>query len=193
MKAHHPLTFEASVREWDSTQARVAVNNGAGGIGLGLAYVSGIGHGTFAALTPEMARTLAKDLNERADELDPPKGLVFRTTTSRAATSEEISSLLYGTGALSWEWWGGCDAEERNGVAGYLFTHPTEDEGDGDVPTGTTWVSEQQILDAAARAVEAGYGSEDRKDIVGESIGFFDASNGDVVLQYAVFGEAVYG
>lgn len=120
-------------------------------------------------------------------------GLVFRTRTSRAATTDEVSSLLWGTGALSWEWWGSCDEEERDGVLGYVFEHATEDSPDDGSTPGRTWVSEQQILDAAARAVEEGYGSEDRQDIIGESIGYFDASNGDVVLQYAVLGKVVFG
>lgn len=193
MKAHHAFTFEAEVREYDNSQARISVNNGAGGIGFGMAYVSGIGNGTHASLTPQMARDLAQDLIERADELDPPSKLTFRVSTSRDATSEEVSSLLYGTGSLSWEWWGGCDAEERDGVAGYLFTHATEDSPDDGSTPGRTWVSEQQILDAAARAIAEGYGDEDRKDIIGESIGYFDGGHGDVVLQFAVLGKAVFG
>lgn len=72
-KAHHPLVFEAEVREYDNTQTRVSVNNGSAGIGLGLQYMhSPHGGSAFAALTPAMARTLGKDLIERADEIDPP-------------------------------------------------------------------------------------------------------------------------
>lgn len=113
--------------------------------------------------------------------------------TSRPATSEEVSNLLYGTGSLSWEWWGSCDSEERNGVTGYLLEHATEDSPDDGSTPGRTWLSEQQILDAAALALSQGYGSEDATDIVRESIGYFDANAGDVVLQLAVFGKVIFG
>lgn len=196
MKANNPLNLQAERREYDDTQANVFVNNGGGAIVLSLAYLPltiPVGDSTTnAVLNPEMARTLAQDLIERADELDPPTKLTFRVSTSRDATSEEVSNLLYGTGSLSWGWWGGCDAEKRNGVAGYLFTHDTEEDNEGAM-SGRTWVSEQQILDAAARAVMEGRAGEDQNDIVGEDIGYFDASQGDVVLQYAVFGKAVFG
>ncbi|QUE25376.1 hypothetical protein SEA_FIZZLES_82 [Microbacterium phage Fizzles] len=122
-----------------------------------------------------------------------PQELTFRTSASRPATSEEVSNLLYGTGALSMEWWGGCDSEERDGVTGYLLEHATEDSPDDGSTPGRTWLSEQRILDAAAWAVEQGYSDEDRMDIIGESIGYFDASAGDVVLQYAVFSKVVFG
>lgn len=71
-KAHRALVFEAEVREYNNTQARVSVNNGSAGIGLGVQYLHAYGDAAFAALTPAMARMLAKDLIERADEIDPP-------------------------------------------------------------------------------------------------------------------------
>lgn len=153
------------------------------------------GYALGADITREDVWQLIVDVidADRAGRLGPTSDLIFRTTTSRTATSQEVSDLLYGTGSLSWEWWGGCDAEERDGILGYLFTHATEDSPDDGSTPGSTWRSEQQILDAAGRAVEMGYGDEDRRDIIGESIGYFDGGHGDVVLQLAVFGKVVFG
>lgn len=125
-------------------------------------------------------------------DIAPASGELVLNLGSRPATVEEVESLLWGSGSLSWPWWQGCDAELRDGVAGWLFTHDTEDEPEGTF-TGRTWVSHQQILDAVGRFIREGRLTEDSKDILTESIGYFDAEAGDVVLQYAVFGKGVFG
>ena len=51
----------------------------------------------------------------------------------------------------------------------------------------------ERILDAAARFLAEGRGGEDAKDMITESIGYADAVTADVILQYAVLGEIVYG
>lgn len=188
-KAHHAFSFESDRREYDDTQARVAVNNGAGAISLGMAYVSGIGNGTHAILTPQMARDLAQDLIERADELDPPKELTLRTL--RKATPEEVEDLVTGTGAMTWSWWSDWGEKSVDGVDGWEFKHDNGEsaEGAGDI---TTWVSNQQILDAAGQFIAEGRLVHDVADVMTESIGFLDAADADVVLQYAVLGKAIF-
>lgn len=190
MKAHNPFAFEAEYRGYDQTQARVSVNNGSTHVGLGLAYVSGIGNGTYAALTPEMARKLGQDLIERADELDPPKELTLRT--QRTATAEEVDDMINGTGALTWSWWTDATREARNGVDGWLFVHDDEGSGEG-AGDCKTWVSDQQIVDAAARYIAEGRLQEDVADVMTESIGYLDAVGADQVLQYAVHNRGIFG
>lgn len=117
-------------------------------------------------------------------------GLVLKT--QRAATAEEVESLITGTGAMTYSWWTDWDEETRDGVHGWLFRHDNGDseEGAGDVKT---WVSDQQILDAAARFIAEGRLVYDVKDVMTDSIGYLDSSDADLVLQYAVLGEAVFG
>ncbi|QUE25629.1 hypothetical protein SEA_SADLAD_83 [Microbacterium phage SadLad] len=112
-------------------------------------------------------------------------------TTSRPATAKEVEDLITGTGAMVYNWWSDWRPKTRNRVDGWLFNHdgPDSEEGAGDVET---WVSNQQILDAAGRFLAEGRGG-DASDMLKESIGYADASDADVILQYAVLGEAVFG
>ncbi|QKO02839.1 hypothetical protein SEA_FREGLEY_89 [Microbacterium phage Fregley] len=117
----------------------------------------------------------------------------LKLKTERVATAQEVDDLINGTGAMSWSWWSGWEKKTVDGVEGWEFEHDNEDtevEGSGDV---TTWVSNQQIIDAAGRFIAEGRLQYDVKDVMTESIGFLDASDADVVLQYAVLGEAVFG
>ncbi|AYD87321.1 hypothetical protein SEA_VALENTINIPUFF_18 [Microbacterium phage ValentiniPuff] len=124
-------------------------------------------------------------------EQNPPLALTL--TTSRPADAQEIDDLINGTGAMMWSWWSGWAKKTVDGVDGWEFAHDnadTEIEGAGDV---TTWVSNQQIFDAAGRFIAEGRLQYDVKDVMTESIGYLDASDADVVLQYAVLGEAIFG
>ena len=111
---------------------------------------------------------------------------------SRAADPQEIDDLINGTGAMSWGWWGDWNSKTVDGVDGWEFRHDGKDSAEGSFDV-TTWVSNQQILDAAGRFIAEGRLQYDVKDVMTESIGFLDASDADVVLQYAVLGEAVFG
>lgn len=119
--------------------------------------------------------------------------VILRVPTNRPVEDDEIASLIYGTGGLSYEWWGGVVEQEREGVDGYLFSHATKDSPDDGSTPGRTWVSEQQIADAAGRFLGEGRGGESARDMLLESIGYADAEAADVILQYAVLGEAVFG
>ncbi|QED11899.1 hypothetical protein SEA_MASHLEY_83 [Microbacterium phage Mashley] len=122
-----------------------------------------------------------------------PQEVTLRVPTSRPIGDDEIASLIYGTGALTYEWWGGALEEERDDVDGYLFYHATEDSPDDGSTPGRTWVSEQQIADAAGRFLGEGRGGSDARDMLTEDIGFADAEAADIILQYAVLGRAVFG
>jgi len=117
----------------------------------------------------------------------------MKTTLVREVTDEEVSGLIHGTGALSWEWWHSVDPEERDGVAGYLFGVENPDSGPQVVKR---WVSTQEIADAAGRFLsdmaEDGPLSGDLADALNEDIGYLDAAEADRVLQRAVLGAEVY-
>ncbi|QQO39477.1 hypothetical protein SEA_NAMAGO_76 [Microbacterium phage Namago] len=70
-KAHNPFVLVSDPSNYDGSRAEIGVNNGSGGIGLWMRDRAEI-RGPRASLTPTQAREIAKDLNERADELDPP-------------------------------------------------------------------------------------------------------------------------
>ena len=114
--------------------------------------------------------------------------MTLTLTTTREATVDELEDLIYGTGALTWSWWGGA----RHTPAGYEFHHDADGDVDG-ACTGRTWRSHRQILRAAGRFLSEGRGGEDASEAISESLGYLDAADADVVLQYAVFGEVVFG
>lgn len=107
--------------------------------------------------------------------------------TQRPATAEEVENLVWGTGALALPWWHGAHKTPRG--FRFFYDRPEDDEG---TFTGNRWVSNQQILNAAGRFLAEGRG-QDAGDMMSESIGYADASDADVILQYAVLGEIVYG
>lgn len=124
------------------------------------------------------------------EQTTPPLSLTL--TTSRPGTAQEIDDLINGTGAMSWSWWGNWKMKTVDGVDGWEFTHDGVDSDEGALDV-KTWVSNQQILDAAGRFLAEGRGGEDAGEMVRDSIGYADAVNADVILQYAVLGEIVFG
>ena len=140
--------------------------------------------GSIAQLT--IALRAAIKLAQGGDGLPEPDGLVLKTR--RAATADEVESLVWGTGGLSYSWWHGAHKTPKG--FWFRFDDPSDDEG---TFKGNRSVSNQQILDAAARFLAEGRGGEDAKDKITESIGYADAIDADVILQYAVLGSIVYG
>lgn len=108
--------------------------------------------------------------------------------TQREATAQEVEDLVWGAGALSLPWWHGAHKTPQG--FRFFYDRPEDDEG---TFKGNRWVSNQAILDAASRFIAEGRGGEDVTDAIAESIGYFDAEAADVILQYAVLGELVYG
>ncbi|UVG35437.1 hypothetical protein SEA_ZAGIE_84 [Microbacterium phage Zagie] len=136
-------------------------------------------------------RNLLAELDASTDSGNEP--VTLRVSTSRPIGDDEIASLIYGTGALTYEWWGRVIERERDGVDGYLFHHATEDSPDDGSTPGRTWVSEQHIADAAGRFLGEGRGGDSTRDMLTENIGYSDAEAADTILQYAVLGKAVFG
>ena len=131
---------------------------------------------------------------------------------SREVEPKEITYMVFGTGALSWSWWGKVarhvlvsegedgDDDEYGEVDDYGdldVAEPTDRlsiiSWDGETESGrkTTTVTFKQIAaavnDAVARELV-----DPASDGVKEDLGLFDAIEADIVLQVAVFGEVVY-
>ena len=109
-------------------------------------------------------------------------------STTRPATAQEVEDLVFGTGALTWPWWNGAHQTEH----GFRFYYDDPDKGEGTF-TGNKWVSNQQILNAAAAYLADGRGGEDAREALSDSIGYLDAEAADCVLQRAVLGKEIYG
>lgn len=124
----------------------------------------------------------------------------------REVKPTEVLSLIWGTGGLTWEWWGGAaqyrgeervdfDPDLNNAEAGdhFVIEHADMHEPEG-APMITTKVTMQEIVDAASAAMAAGLiGAESLNDMANEDLGYADAGEADVVLQLAVFKEVVFG
>jgi hypothetical protein len=134
----------------------------------------------------------------------------LRLNITREVEPKEIPYLVFGTGALSYPWWGrvtwvsvidgeefpvdvnGADWDTAEPTDVLIITHdgPDSDEGAMDVKTRLTF---HDIIAAVAVAVEYDYVYE--KDAISEDLGLLDAEQADTVLQLAVFGgtKAVFG
>ncbi|AYB70196.1 hypothetical protein SEA_ONEIAGILLIAN_86 [Microbacterium phage OneinaGillian] len=112
----------------------------------------------------------------------------LKLKTERKATTEEVDDLVFGTGALSLPWWHSAHRTPQG--YRFRFDHPDHEEG---TFKGNRWVSNQQILNAAGRFLAEGRGGDDAREMMSDSIGYADAVAADVILQYAVLGEIVYG
>lgn len=194
MKAHNALAFEAEVREYDGSQARVAVNSGSGGIGLGLAYVSGIGNGTYAALTPEMARRLGQDLIERADELDPPAPeegpRQLRVKISVSLDNETLENLIDAAGYGMNDW---CRKAVVDPEKETYTVYPLHDDVDGEKILVAHVLTYDRIRDAIAELWDLGHLPDwfEREIRDGDIAG--DAMVGSNIIQQAAFREVIFG
>ncbi len=123
-------------------------------------------------------------------------------TITREVEPKEISYMVFGTGALSYPWWGRVDwvnviddeefpvddhseldTAEPNDVL--IITHDTEDDDEGTFK-GKTRLTFQQVVEAAAKAIRLGYVYD--TDAIKEDLGMCDSEQADAVLQLAVFG-----
>jgi hypothetical protein len=148
--------------------------------------------------------------------------MTLKLTIEREVQPSEVASLVFGTGALTWGWWGHVSLrrptyeeppEGGKRIADYeiitdplevpLFEDdrffitvddPQEAEGSGKVLRKT--LSMASIVHAAGRAIRgdgAHIDDESSRDMAREDLGYADAIAGDAVLQLAVFGSVVYG
>lgn len=129
----------------------------------------------------------------------------LRLTIQRDVEPSEVTSLVFGTGALTYPWWGMTrwmrkgkrvqdgdilrDAQQDDTILVH-FDRKEDDEG---TLAGRKTLTLQQIVDAAGVAIRKGYVYE--KDAIGDDLGFCDAEQADIILQLAVFEveEPVYG
>lgn len=129
----------------------------------------------------------------------------LQLSVTREVEAKEIPYMVFGTGALSYPWWGRVDwisivDDEEFPIEGYDFDvaeptdvlvirHDTEGDDEGTMK-GKTRLTFQQIVDAAASAIGSGHLYD--KDAQ-EDLGMCDSEQADVVLQLAVFGKLVFG
>lgn len=131
----------------------------------------------------------------------------LKMTIEREVEPKEISYMVFGTGALGYGWWGRVDwvsvvDGEEFPIDDYsqldiaepddflIIQHDARDDDEGDM-TGKIKVTFREIVAAAALAIRKGNIAE--RDAISEDLGLCDAEEADAVLQYAVFGELVYG
>lgn len=144
--------------------------------------------------------------------------MTLKLTIEREVEPTEVAGLVWGSGALSWEWWdsatllrpvlnaGGTEVIDytvitdplENIIDGdrvlFVVDDPEEGEGSGKVLKRN--VSLATIVNAAGRAIRgdgAHIDDESSRDMAQEDLGYADAIAGDAVLQLAVFSEIVYG
>lgn len=115
--------------------------------------------------------------------------LELKVTRERKATIDEVKDLIWGTGVLTWPWWGGVT---DNGDATFTFRHDGKESSDGALDCTTT-ISARDILDAAGKQLARGIGGEDAREAIEENIGYLDAEAADVVLQHAILGSIIFG
>lgn len=114
--------------------------------------------------------------------------LELKTVTTREATLDEVRDLIFGTGALSWSWWGGV-VDNKDGTFDFIYEDPDSEEG----TRRRRLVTERQILEAAGQYLSEGRGGEDARDAISDGLGYLDAMHADCILQRAVLGSEVYG
>lgn len=141
--------------------------------------------------------------------LPTPDDLTLNVT--RAIEPKEVTYLVFGTGALSYSWWQRVTwqsvvDEDEDGEPSY---GDVEGRADLDIAESTdrliitSWDGEreggkkvttltfQQVIDAVGKAWH-NLPDWAQRDMA-EDLGLADSEVADVVLQYAVFGEPVYG
>lgn len=125
--------------------------------------------------------------------------MTLKLMVTREVAPKEIYTLVYGTGMLTWDWWGRA-AFSNDGVAieseddmtekTVLHIHGTDPKTDKRVAYKLTM---QEIVNAAGTLLAAGYGGEDARDMASYDLGYADANMADNVLQQAIWAEIVYG
>lgn len=145
--------------------------------------------------------------------------MTLKLSIEREVEPREVAGLIWGSGALTWEWWRGAtlrrpvlNADGTEVVDYTLVDDPTENIIEGDYVfitvddpeepegSGRTTLKKKlslaTIVNAAGRAIRgdgAHIDDESSRDMAREDLGYADAIAGDAVLQLAVFGEIVYG
>lgn len=165
-------------------------------------YLTKINSKTAYFRSPYLAGEIATDVDRITMLADQP--IVMKI--EREVTPQEIFDLVWGTGALTWEWWRGA-VPLRNGCI--LKDWPTEsdplqpgdeiqfriDDPDAAEGSGSTRTVTLSLADVVATVGKAQQYIDPYtwKNMTSESIGYADAADADIILQIAVLGEITYG
>jgi hypothetical protein len=144
--------------------------------------------------------------------------MTLSITIAREIKPDEIASLIFGTGALSWgSWWVSAtwirpDADAPDArrvirrpldddvdlkefdVIEFVVDDPNEGEGSG--KTVSRLVTLEQMAAAASRVIAndgVHVDDESTRDMAREDLGYADAIAADAVMQMAVFDEVIFG
>lgn len=101
----------------------------------------------------------------------------------REINPSEVSDLI--DTALQWEWWNHVTLSDKEQTVTIQHDLP---KGEG---TETTTLTYQQVVDAAVLCFKDALLSDFARP--SEELGMLDAVDADIVLQYAVYGELVFG
>lgn len=131
--------------------------------------------------------------------------MTLKLTLERDVEPKEVTSLIYGTGALSWPWWRSArwmrgetqlltrdyytDQAQEYDWFEFVVDDPNEEGGSGVALTRA--LTMQDILTAAALAIREGLVNE--RDAINDDLGYCDAIEADCILQLAVLGSVTYG
>lgn len=131
--------------------------------------------------------------------------MALKVTIDREVQPKEITSLIYGTGGLSYEWWHDAqwardgrrllikehDIDEALEGDTFTFVIDDPDEPEGSGKTVVKTVTMQDMVDAAGKAIAIG--SVYEPDALHDDLGYCDAPQADCVMQIAVLGAVFYG
>jgi hypothetical protein len=137
--------------------------------------------------------------------------MTLTMTIVRVVEPKELTSMIYGTGGLSYPWWQDVawirtgpehpdgtrlslrdhDIDEALETDVFEFEVDDPDEPEGSGKTLKRLVTMEQLIEATVAAITAGNVYD--ADAINDDIGYCDAPQADCIMQRAVFGEVVYG
>lgn len=129
--------------------------------------------------------------------------MTLELTIKHTIEPREVWDLVFGTGALRWEWWHGAqwvrggmpvNAEIDNShlESDYVVIQHEPDDSD-DPPIGETKLALDAIVDAVETALKEKRLTIDATHLAEEGLGYMDADDADIVLQLAVYSDTIFG
>lgn len=110
-------------------------------------------------------------------------------TRTRDITEQEVESMITGTGALAWSWWSEL---EKTDDGWNLTGWDGESEG-GNV---TYEITVEKVAEAVTELLQSEHLDPTDSDVnyaINEDLGYLDAAQADMCLQWVAFGDIVYG
>lgn len=154
------------------------------------------------------ANNISGEMATDADKITMLADQPIVMKVERTVTPREIFDLVWGTGALDWDWWrkatplrfGSPIEGWQHAEDGLLqpgdeieFVIDDPDAGEGDDARPRRFVRSLADIAEAAGKAQQYISAESWRDMAGDSIGYADAIEADVILQIAVFGKIIYG